>query len=125
MSQPLQLLRVSVARIAQALGVDNDLKIAKDGYAELCHKAINVEVGWNNLAGLCADTINDREDQRSHVGTMTGLVTDNLTYSKVKVTSDQVEELVMAAASLVTSPDMPDRQDRLARVLKSILEVRP
>ena len=50
----LQTLRVSVARIAQSLGVDNELRVTGNGYAELCNKARANERGWNNLAGECA-----------------------------------------------------------------------
>jgi hypothetical protein len=54
----LQLLRISVARVAQRIGVDgppDTLPITRNTtYQELCTLAITRERGWNHLAELCA-----------------------------------------------------------------------
>lgn len=50
-------LRISVARIAQVLGVDNKLEVTDKTAAELTIKAISDQRGWNDLAGLCVDQI--------------------------------------------------------------------
>jgi hypothetical protein len=50
----LESLRVSVARVAQSLQVDNYLHVTDKGYGALCALAKEQERGWNDLAGLCA-----------------------------------------------------------------------
>lgn len=54
----LTLLRVSVARIAQAAGVDNALQVTGRPYKSLCVLARTREDGWNDLAGRCVEAIN-------------------------------------------------------------------
>lgn len=56
-SSDLIALRVSVARIAQALGVDNALRIQGDAYEALVAKATRRDRGWNELAGLCVEKV--------------------------------------------------------------------
>lgn len=127
----LAILRVSVARIAQALEVDNELQIAGNSYSGLYDKASCLEMGWNDLAGACCDeAIRLKQAQRSHVGTLTGLATDELTYRKVSVSADQVEALVLAASAVIVDLDFlcdlpgdldgQTRRDALVSALKSI-----
>jgi len=52
--EELIALRISMARVAQSLGVDNVLNISEDGYPELYRKASTIERGWNDLAFHCA-----------------------------------------------------------------------
>jgi len=49
----LTTLRISVARVAQAMGVDNDLRVTGAAYEALRDKAQTQERGWNDLAGRC------------------------------------------------------------------------
>jgi hypothetical protein len=53
----LQTLRVSLARIAQAAGVDNDLHVTGVPYEGLRLLAESRERGWNDLAGRVAEQI--------------------------------------------------------------------
>jgi hypothetical protein len=46
----LTSLRISMARIAQVIGVDTDLAVKDKSYSELCSLAVSVERGWNHLA---------------------------------------------------------------------------
>jgi hypothetical protein len=48
-------LRVSVARIAQALGVDNELHVTGEGFSGLTNKAQAQAKGWNDLAARCTE----------------------------------------------------------------------
>ena len=50
----LESLRVSMARVAQSLQVDNYLCVTDEGYSALCVLAKERERGWNDLACLCA-----------------------------------------------------------------------
>jgi hypothetical protein len=50
----LRALRVSMARVAQALRVDNALRVKDKEYSELYALAGTQERGWNDLACLCA-----------------------------------------------------------------------
>jgi hypothetical protein len=46
----LEVLRVSVARIAQVIGADNSLEVTDKGFSELGALARAKERGWNDLA---------------------------------------------------------------------------
>jgi hypothetical protein len=48
----LTTLRVSVARIAQVLGVDTSLGVKDRSYSELHALAVTKERGWNHLANM-------------------------------------------------------------------------
>jgi phage shock protein A len=48
----LTTLRVSVARIAQVIGVDTHLEVKNKSYAELHELAVTKERGWNHLANM-------------------------------------------------------------------------
>ena len=48
----LETLRVSLARIAQVLGVDTSLVVKDKNYAELHALAVTEEHGWNHLANM-------------------------------------------------------------------------
>jgi len=48
----LTTLRVSVARIAQVLGVDTHLEVKDKSYSELHELAVRAERGWNHLANM-------------------------------------------------------------------------
>lgn len=48
----LTSLRVSMARIAQVIGVDTGLQVKDKSYAELHELAVNAERGWNHLANM-------------------------------------------------------------------------
>ena len=65
---PLHTLRISVARVAQSMGVDNHLKVTSKNYAELAILAITEERGWNSLCAYIqehAERIQqDNEDLR-------------------------------------------------------------
>lgn len=50
--EELVSLRMAVARIAQDLGVDNELQITGDKTLVLCTKAWNVNDGWRDLCDL-------------------------------------------------------------------------
>ena len=68
----LRNLRVSVARIAQILDVDNDqLGVTGADYTLLCELAEQRECGWNDLAGRCVEKIHDQ--QRIHAGLLLDL----------------------------------------------------
>lgn len=49
-TEELVKLRVSLARIAQAAGADNELKVAGKSYEELVTLARYEERGWHGLA---------------------------------------------------------------------------
>jgi hypothetical protein len=53
----LETLRVSVARIAQVVGVDTGLQVKDKGYAELNALAVTQERGWNHLANMITTEI--------------------------------------------------------------------
>lgn len=53
-ARELESLRISVARIAQVLGVDNRLRVTDAPYEELMERA-KAGRGWNELAALCAE----------------------------------------------------------------------
>ena len=58
--QELEILRVSLARIAQAVGVETEqLPVLDKSYNELAPMAREEDRGWNALAGLVAHTICD------------------------------------------------------------------
>lgn len=58
----LEALRVSVARIAQTIQVQTDqLPVLNKEFNELCVLSETKERGWNDLAGLVVDTIQDRQ----------------------------------------------------------------
>jgi len=48
----LTTLRVSVARIAQVIGVDTDLEVKNKSYSELHELAVRADRGWNHLANM-------------------------------------------------------------------------
>jgi len=48
----LTTLRVSVARIAQVIGVDTSLGVKDKSYSELHALAVTKERGWNHLANM-------------------------------------------------------------------------
>jgi len=48
----LTTLRVSVARIAQVIGVDTSLGVKNKSYSELHALAVTKERGWNHLANM-------------------------------------------------------------------------
>lgn len=50
-------LRISIARIAQSLGVDNELRVTGKPYEELAQLAQSQDRGWNSLACLANDAI--------------------------------------------------------------------
>lgn len=52
---PIVTLRVSVARVAQSLNVDNELEVTGKSYEELVALAETEEHGWNNLCALCVE----------------------------------------------------------------------
>ena len=54
--EELEILRTSVARIAQAVGVDNELQVKDQCFPELSQTA-KKDRGWNDLAGLIVDTV--------------------------------------------------------------------
>lgn len=62
--EELITLRVSVARVAQALNINGrTLKVLGQNYHELRSLAAHNERGWNDLAGACvseADTLRRR-----------------------------------------------------------------
>jgi hypothetical protein len=53
----LETLRVSMARIAQLVGVDTGLQVKDKGYAELHALAVCQERGWNHLANMITTEI--------------------------------------------------------------------
>lgn len=50
-------LRVSVARIAQKVGVDNELCVTDADYADLVQRARQIDEGWNDLAGRVVESL--------------------------------------------------------------------
>lgn len=56
--EELEILRVSLARVAQVVGVETDDKpvLQKASFNELCEMAREPR-GWNNLAGLLCGEI--------------------------------------------------------------------
>lgn len=58
----LVILRISLARVAQAHGVDNNLGVLGKTYEELYALASTEERGWNDLARLCAEQANVTSD---------------------------------------------------------------
>ena len=48
----LTSLRVSVARIAQVIGVDTGLQVKNKSYSELHELAVRADRGWNHLANM-------------------------------------------------------------------------
>jgi hypothetical protein len=61
----LTSLRVSIARIAQAIGVQTeDLLVLNKSYDELCKMAKKNERGWNILCGEIRERILERETIR-------------------------------------------------------------
>lgn len=68
MTNPLHTLRISVARVAQSMGIDNHLRVTGKTYAELAILAITQERGWNALCACIqehAERIHqDNEDLR-------------------------------------------------------------
>lgn len=65
----LVVLRISLARIAQTLGMDNELKVCALGYAGLHRQANTVERGWNDLACLIVEELENRTSTGSHMRT--------------------------------------------------------
>jgi hypothetical protein len=63
--EELEILRVSVARIAQMIGADSRVKIKEQGFQELCRTAHVEERGWNALAADICDKIEDMIYQRN------------------------------------------------------------
>lgn len=65
---PLHTLRISVARLAQSMGIDNHLQVTGKTYAELAILAINQERGWNELCSRAMEHAervqHDNEDLR-------------------------------------------------------------
>jgi hypothetical protein len=57
MKKELIALRISIARIAQSLGVDNELKVTGKAYEQLVQLAQSQDRGWNSLACLANDAI--------------------------------------------------------------------
>lgn len=56
----IHTLRVSLARVAQALRVETtDLPVLKKDYSDLCEMAENNDWGWNALAYACAERANE------------------------------------------------------------------
>ena len=49
--EELVMLRISVARLAQAMGVDNSLQVANGSYEQLFTIAKTQQRGWNDLVG--------------------------------------------------------------------------
>jgi hypothetical protein len=58
----LATLRVSLARVAQILGVDNQIGVTGKNYQMLCVDAVKIDRGWNNLAAVCMDEIERLKD---------------------------------------------------------------
>lgn len=67
-NEELTTLRVSVARLAQALKVDNQLQVTGKPYEELCELARTQERGWNGLVLECIEYIQNYEDPNDYVG---------------------------------------------------------
>ena len=63
----LTSLRVSMARIAQVIGVDTGLQVRGKTYAELHELAVRADRGWNHLANMITVEIENmqRNDQLS------------------------------------------------------------
>lgn len=57
--EELITLRISVARIAQALGLDNDLSITDKNYSHLAALAEHRDRGWNDLAGRIFEHVSE------------------------------------------------------------------
>lgn len=57
--EELITLRISVARIAQALGLDNDLSITDKNYSHLEALAEHRDRGWNDLAGRIFEHVSE------------------------------------------------------------------
>lgn len=55
MNPELIKLRISIARVAQAHGVDNHLNVTGLSYEQLHRLAEMQPRGWNDLARLCAE----------------------------------------------------------------------
>lgn len=55
---PLHTLRISIARVAQSMGIDNHLGVTGRPYEELAALAMTEERGWN---ALCAQAIDHAE----------------------------------------------------------------
>lgn len=63
-SEELQKLRVSIARIAQSLGVESSaLPVLNKPFNGLRELSIQHDRGWNNLACSCLDVIHDQRDE--------------------------------------------------------------
>ena len=54
-------LRVSMARLAQAAEVDNNLRVTDKNYDDLIRLAQTQERGWNHLAELVYDRLKPEE----------------------------------------------------------------
>lgn len=60
--EKLEALRISVGRIAQALGLsDTSISVVARGYEELAAQAKGNERGWNDLAAACVTEIQERD----------------------------------------------------------------
>lgn len=68
MSKELTSLRVSVARLAQVLKVDNALQVTGKTYEQLVELAETKERGWNGLVLECIEYIENYEDPNDYVG---------------------------------------------------------
>jgi hypothetical protein len=73
----LETLRVSLARVAQALGVNGrQLDVLGKVYEELANMAETQERGWNDLAGACVERAEhlhrDRSEMESYLDELEG-----------------------------------------------------
>lgn len=59
-TKELLTLRVSVARLAQTLNVDNRLGVTGKPYEELCALAMTQNRGWNGLLLECVNAVQER-----------------------------------------------------------------
>jgi hypothetical protein len=66
----LVILRISMARIAQAIGADNSLNVTDLGYSGLHRLAATQDRGWNDLAGRIHEELEIRTGTDSHMRTV-------------------------------------------------------
>jgi hypothetical protein len=85
----LTTLRVSVARIAQVIGVDTSLGVKDKNYAELHALAVTKERGWNHLANMIVAEIeqmqsNERFSDESYAWVHTQLKEARIALDKIE-----------------------------------------
>lgn len=117
----LHTLRISVARIAQSMGIDNHLQVTGKNYAELANLASTQKRGWN---ALCAQAMEhaeriqqDNEDLRLTLQENKGHIEDCI--STVARNNDTLRRILYESGADATPEDYAGSYD------DPILEDRP